>query len=383
VRRLASCLVGVWLAGGLGGCEGEPRRDPALARERHVQVEELPAPSADEELPPPIAEPSTDALHAHETPEVLPAAAVDGLYASDEHVPARRFVYRVRLEVPSVLGEPRGGVATPAAELFVDVSADRLRARFSGTGLPIETGSEVRLRGDSPGAYVFDERGGRALLPGELASWFEGGPPRAGPVLSVRRDPALRSTVDPGPGVLLCALLAEWSGEPRDNVMRRCATGAPLFFRVGFWHGERTADVPIELARRAVRADHLDPPPPVVRRDSGAFLEATAQARLAPLPRRHDEPVDDGRGPLPEQGLALVNESDARMVVVADGVAIGWVAAGATGLFPGLPPGVHEIAGMRPLGAVVMRPREVALPGRTILHAPRRPSLDAGVPAPR
>ena len=174
--------------------------------------------------------------------------------------------------------------------------------------------------------------------------------------------------------MLLCALLAEWSGETRDNVMRRCAAGAPLSFRVGYWRGERMADVTVQRPRRDLRADHEAPPEPTPFASSGTFLEPAALARLEP--HRADEiaPTDDGLGPLPTDGLELVNQSDARILVVSDGVAIGWVDAASTGHFVGLVPGVHDIAAMRPLGAVVMRPREVLLPGRTILRAPRRPA---------
>lgn len=368
---------GLALTLALGACdEGPPQRDPAFRTERRVEVEELPsAPAlAEDELPPPIAEPAPPSADDPGARVVLPAAAIDSAYDADDEVESRRFVYRVHLDVPSVLGEPGGEVETAAAELFVDVGAERARARFGGPGWPAL--GEVRLRGDSPGAYLFDARGGRPLLPGELATWFEGGPPRAGPILIVRRDPALRGAVDPGPGTLLCALLAEWMGEARDGVMRRCTAGAPLSFRVGFWRGERMADVTVQAARRELRSDHEAPPEPVPYASSGSFLEATALARLTPRARATAEPVDDGLGPQPTQGLDVVNQSEARIIVVADGVAIGWVDARATGHFAGLAGGVHEIAAMRPLGAVVMRPREVLVPGRTILRAPRRPTAE-------
>jgi hypothetical protein len=355
--------------------EDTPHRDPALITPRHLEIEESEEapPIAEEELPPPIAD--VDEAHGGEPGPrtVLPAAAVDLAYDSDEPTELRRFVYRVGVDVPSVLGEPSGEVETAAAELFVDVSTERVRARFSGPGWPAL--GEVRLRGDSPGGYVFDAGGGRPLLPGELAAWFEGGPPRAGPILMVRRDPALRGAIDPGPGMLICALLAEWAGESRDGVMRRCATGAPLAFRVGFWRGERMADVTVQAPRRDLRADQEVPPEPTPYVSSGTFLEPPALARLSPRSTRiPDDVVPD---PLaPARGLDLVNESEARVLVVVDGVAIGWVDAESTGHFVGLVPGVHDVAAMRPLGAVVMRPREVPLPGRTVLHAPRRPPTE-------
>lgn len=367
-------LAGLSLASllALAACdEPAPRRDPALRSERHVQVEELPdSLEGEEELPPPIADPLPPSPDDATERAVLPAAALDSAYDSDETVEVRRFVYRVQVDVPSVLGEPRGEVETAAAELFIEVGGERVRVDFSGPGWPVL--GEVRLRGDSPGAYVFDARGGRPLVPGELASWFEGGPPRAGPILMVRRDPAIRGGADPGPGMLICALLSEWAGESRESVMRRCAAGAPLSFRVGYWRGERMADLAVEVARRELRADQESPPPAIAYASSGTFLEPVALGRLSPRALRPgDAPPEPTETP-PEEGLDVVNESDARILVVADGVAIGWVDAGATGHFSGLAIGVHDIAAMRPLGAVVMRPREVTIPGRTVLHAPRR-----------
>jgi hypothetical protein len=365
----------------LVACSVEPvRRDPALDVPRRLEVDELPALEEGEveALPPAIADPTPPtAEEARATRQVIPAAAEDGAYDSDEPVEALRFVYRVHLDIPGTLApdarREASDVATPAAELFVDVSSERLRARFVGPGWPVEAGSEIRLRGDSPGAYVFDRDGGRPLLPGELAAWFEGGAPRAGPQLVVRRDPLARATTDPGPGVLLCALLAEWAGDPRDTVMRRCATGAPLTFRVGFWRGERTAEVPVEIPRRELRADHHGGVSEIARGTSRAFLEPSALARIPARAARTIEASDDGLGPPPAEGLELVNQSDTRVIVIVDGVAVGWVDGGATGRFVGLTSGFHEIAAMRGLGAVVMRPRDVLVPGRTILRAVRRP----------
>jgi hypothetical protein len=75
----------------------------------------------------------------------------------------------------------------------------------------------------------------------------------------------------------------------------------------------------------------------------------------------------------PAEGLEFVNESEARVVVTIEGIAAGWVDSGARGLFVGLRPGAYRIAALRPLGAVVIRPRIVPVPGRTVLGAPRHP----------
>jgi hypothetical protein len=305
--------------------------------------------------------------------EHRPAAGPDVGHGSSEPVEARRIVYRVRLGVPGILGSPLVDLVLPAAELFIDVSDERLRARFVGPGWPVDAGSEVRLRGDSPGAYVIDGRGGRPLEPGALASWFEGGAPRPGPRPYVRRDPVADDEDGPRAGELVCALVAEWTGEARSAILPRCGRASPVAFRVGFFRGERTADVPIELPRAALRADDAPPLPEVAHVTSRALLEGDALARLRAESHRGEELDTRDAEPPVAEGLVVVNESDGRMIVVVDGVAIGWVDAGATGHFVGLTPGVHEVGGMRPRGAVTMRRRLVAIPGRTVLRyrAPR------------
>lgn len=370
---IASALALAWL-----GCENEgtqPRRaSTSRSTPAGAHVEELePDALAAHEPAPAIAERGATEVagHAEDTPRrIEPAPATDAEYASEEPVATRRYVYRVQLVVPGSLGANRSDLVIPAAELFIDVSDERLRARFVGPGWPVEAGSEVRLRGDSPGVYVFDREGGRSLPPGAMSDWFEGGPrTRSGPRLWVRRDPlpAQRDV----PGALICALLAEWTGEPRENVVRRCDGAAPMAFRVGFWRADRTADVPAELPRRSLRADEEGAPPPIGHTRSRAFLEPQALARLPAMER----PPRDGTHPqdgAPAEGLELVNDTDARVVVTVEGVAIGWVDAGASGLFVGLTAGHYRVAALRPMGAVVIRPRAVAVPGRATVGAPRR-----------
>lgn len=371
---IALCVVAI-------GCEGggaAPRRSsaPSARPPAGAHVEELPPDALEGEPDPPaLADPPGPGEPGARAPverTIERAPAPDAEYASDEPVPAQRYVYRVRLVVPDSLGANRSDLAIPAAELFVDVSGERLRARFVGPGWPVEAGSEVRVRGDSPGAYVFDGRGGRSLAPGALSEWFEGGPRnRTGPPLSVRRDPT--QTSHDVPGGLICALLAEWSGDSRENVERRCDGRAPLAFRVGFWRAERTADVPVELPRRALRADEADPPVVVAASHSRAFLEPGALGRV-PMMERPPPREPGGEEPAgPAEGLEFVNESEARVVVTVEGVAVGWVDSGTSGLFVGLRPGSYRVAALRPMGAVVIRPRVVVVPGRSVLRASRRP----------
>ena len=359
----------------VGGCgeDASPRGpiddypDEELAAE--VLEEETP-PDPDAPPPPAIADEgsptrSRDVRDRRPAP-VEPAVHADTEYGTDAPVVARRYVYGVRMAVPGGLGDGGEGVTVPAAELYVDVSHERLRARFVGRGWPVPAGSEVRLRRDRPGVYVFDGVGGRPLAPRELASWFEGGEvTRRGPPLRVLPTwglPQRRRQPEPDdeeePGELVCALLAEWSAEPWENVMRRCERGAPHLFRIGFWRGEQTAGVPVDLVRSAMRADEQRPPAQIPDEPSRAFLEPEALSRLPPS-RATAEPSEDA----PAEGLRVRNQSATRAIVTVDGIAIGWVDAGAEGWFVGLRPGTHEVGAIRPLGAVVQRGRLVLVPG--------------------
>jgi hypothetical protein len=280
-----------------------------------------------------------------------------------------RLVYRVTFKVPPMLGDVPTTMPRATAELHIDVSWDRLRARFSGPGWPVVPGSEVRLRRDLGGVYIFDGEGGRPAGAGMLAQWFQGGPVdrRQTPAVGIRRAPPSEQSV---PGDLICALLAEWSGQPRTELERRCGEGgAPLSFRIGSWRAERTAEVPVELQRRALRADHEGLPSPLTLTTSRAFMEQSVLARI-PLGRRTRR--GEVLGP-PEAALLIDNQGPTRVVVTVGGVPIGWVDRGATGRFVGFVPGEHVVAAMRPLGNLALHPRARTLPGEVRI-APRRPA---------
>lgn len=190
----------------------------------------------------------------------------DEAYADHRQVTARRLVYR--LTAHTVRSKDTETMPMPSmAELNIDVDEHRLRARFSGNGWPFGRPIEVRLRDDQTGVYAFDEKGGRPLASGEMSTWMQDHTMR-------RRDTMVATLVQlppviaqQGPGRLVCALLAEWSSQPREKLERRCGRGgSPLSFRLGSWHGVRTAEVALQLPGTSLRADHRSAPRDITRR---------------------------------------------------------------------------------------------------------------------
>jgi len=163
----------------------------------------------------------------------------------------------------------------------------------------------------------------------------------------------------PVPGGLVCALLAEWGRQRRANLAHLCSAGLlPPGFRVGPWNGELTAIVPMELPRRALRADQGDPPPKIAPRDARALLEPAIIARLVPS-RSIDEPAP--------AALIVENRTDTRAIVLAQGVAVGWVDAGRSVRIDGFTPGFYRIGAIRPLGVLRLPPRLVRVPSTLVI----------------
>ena len=309
--------------------------------------------------------PATTAVHS--------AVMSDDGEDSDEPVLAGRLVYRVRFTVPPSFRDHHANVIAPAGELHVDLSRTRLRARFVGPGWPVPEGSELRLRADLPGLYLFDGNGGRSLSAGQLAAWFEGqgstkpfstfaailrdwGPHAAGPLA----------------GDMICALMAEWSNEPREALAYRCHDDSlPPGFRVGPWSAELTAVVPLSVPRHSLRADDAEPPRALPTTHApGSMLEASAIAGLVPS-RPMPGPSD--------ASLVIENRSPTRVLMIAQGVPIGWVDADATLTVSGFAPGFYRIGGVRPLGILRMPPKLIRIPGQiTLGHA----ETDLPEPAP-
>jgi hypothetical protein len=251
----------------------------------------------------------------------------------------------------------RPAIAAPAGELHVDVGDQRLRARFIGPGWPIDEGSEVRLRVDVPGVYLFDGAGGRPLPPGQLASWFQG---EDG--LRARTDVRLRHDVEKapteGPGDLLCAFLAEWSQTPRDDLSPRCVGSLPTVFRCGIWSAELTAIVPLNLPRAHLRADAVDPPTLAISSPVRDLLDPRDLARIAPTPVRllPEEVAAQADAAVSGEGIAVDNRTPMRLVIIVQGLPLGWVKPQTSGRFLGLEPGYYKIAALRSSGLLVMPP---------------------------
>jgi len=309
------------------------------------------------------------ASHVHSA--VMPDDGED----TDEPVLAGRLVYRVNFSLPASFRDHRAAVEAPAGELHVDLSRSRLRARFVGPGWPVPEGSELRLRADLPGLYLFDGDGGRSLGAGQLASWFEG-QTAARPAASraaIRRDWGPRAE-GPLAGDMMCALLSEWSNQPREALAYRCEPDAlPPGFRIGPWSAELTAVVPLQLPRRTLRADDREPPRALpARRLTNALLDPTPLGQL--VPSRASE------GP-PGASLVVENRSSSRVLIIAQGVPVGWIDAGSTLPIVGFTPGWYRIGAVRPLGILRMPPKLIRVPGQlTIGRAEAEPRVPASGP---
>jgi hypothetical protein len=312
--------------------------------------------------PPSLAQTPPSAASGAKPRTVLASILADQAYDSDATVSARHLVYRVAFVVPPALRGRKPPLLPPAGELHVDVDMERLRARFVGPGWPLEEGTEVRVRADAPGAYLFDGAGGRPLAPGQLASWFQGNEAgHAKTYVYIRREPGLH---DSGPGELMCALLSEWSAQPRDELLPRCQGGAmPPGFRIGLWTAELTAIVPMTMPRRKLRADAGNPPEALSAATGRAMLDPGDVARLDPLrmrgPYARAEPAPDS-----DVGEVTVdNRTDARVVIVAQAVPIAWFAAHSRGTVQGLRPGHYRVGAVRPFGQPAMAPTLLRAPG--------------------
>lgn len=290
--------------------------------------------------------------------DITPAAAPDTEYTDPSPEPIRRVVYRFTLRF--IGGAERDStLPLPGGELSLDVTGDRLRADFRGNGWPVPAGSQVRMRLEQGGAYVFDNTHGRPIGVGGLSVWFSGGRTTESIELSVRRTEPSQDTHAPS---MVCRFFAELAAQPVDRNARRCAEdGMPTLLRLGPYLVDRTADVGIVAPRATMRADEMDPPPRIYSEPNRPFLSAEELARLVPsneIPEREPH----GKEP-PAAGLRVENRSDARVLVTIDDTPVGYLDAGAEQTYMGLAPGTYTVGGLRPLGGRRLRPRMVLLPG--------------------
>ncbi len=290
---------------------------------------------------------------------VRPDFAPDPEFAGGASIEARRVVYRFHTQIPAMFGAGIESVPRAATELLLLVTPDRLRARFSGPAWPVHPESEVRVRGDRPGSYVFDGAGGRPLGPGQMAHWFDGGPPRRHGRVWLRVDPP-RNEVDVGS--MICRFLAEWASASVDSLIAQCGGGVPRWIRLGPYTGDRTADVEVMVQRRQLRADHEEPPPRIAAAASWPYHSPATYRRMLPRPRPPQR-IEQPEAPADLRGLRVRNLGPVRMVVTLDGTALGSVDAGAEADFPDVPDGVFLVGGMRPLGGLAATPRLARVPG--------------------
>jgi hypothetical protein len=269
--------------------------------------------------------------------------------------------------VPQPFRDRRAVLPPFAGELVMDVSDRWIEGRFNGPAWPVPEGSAALVYRDQPGAMVFDGAEQQLLGPGRLASWFEGRVEgRSKSFLSVRRDYGHNRTTT-GPGELVCAFLAEWAAQPRDNVMHRCNGNVlPPGFRLGPWRAELTAVVPMKAPEPepAWKARERVSAPPVPR--SRSLIDPDEIATFLPL--RRSRAPGAGRH---DASLRFVNNTSTSVMVVVEGLPMGWVGSESEGVFGGLTPDHYRIGAVRPLGSLCHGPRTLSLPSSVVMGKPR------------
>jgi hypothetical protein len=302
---------------------------------------------------------------------ITPATASDRQFESDEPVTIRRLVYRATLEVPPGLRSAHSPVLPSASELHLDVGIDRLRGRFVGPSWPIDEGSELRMRADVPGIYMFDGAGGRPLAPGHLASWFNGDEGEQFP----RQPVNLRAEAGPsaeGPSELVCALIAEWTAQPRQSLENWCADGTLIQkFKFGVWNFDLTAIVPMNVPRSQLRADGVALPKPLATTRVRTLLDTRDIERLAPIVIRPGAtpalaPLVDA-GPPGSGVLHAENRGVGRMLLIVQGVPLAWLQPRASANFSGFTPGYYRVGAVRAYAQNAFTPNPTIIPGEFLV----------------
>jgi hypothetical protein len=371
--RAASLCVRVGLVALLGACR-EPSPPPA-----QPPAPNPPQPSAaDSERAPSwateVGKSLARGLQLGAANRVTPATVSDRQFDSAEPVSVRRLVYRATIELPQGLRVAHSPVLPSPSELHLDVGIDRLRGRFVGPSWPVDDGSEVRLRADVPGVYMFDGAGGRPLAPGHLASWFNGdeGEQFARQPVRLRAEPGPSAE---GPSELVCALIAEWTAQPRQALENSCAGGVLMQkFQFGIWSFDLTAIVPMTVPRSQIRADAVSLPRPLAGARGRNLLETRDIERLAPISQRQAgnntgstglAPID--AGPPGSGVLRAENRGQTRMLVVVQGVPLAWLQPRAAMEFSGFTPGYYRVSGLRPYAQTAFAPAPMVIPGELLV----------------
>lgn len=346
-RLLALALIAFVL--GLSACTEDDPRPPRRMDFEFPEESEAPVYLEEERL-----------VEGRRDWPIRPAVSIDTDYDSSELVTVHRFVYRHRTRFQPILGPGLPSFAQAPKELRVDVSKDRIRVSFLGPDWPVPGGSEVRMQTGRPSAYVFDGEGGRTVGVGQLAAWYEGAPLSGSPGFGLRVDeePGLQEYMP-----LFCRFLAEWARASLDNFGRRCESGAPRFFRIGRTQATLTAHVPMKIPRRYLRADHLDPPSPLLHDPARVLVEEEILERLKPsFP---DEDVDEDALPTT---LKIENRARGRSLIVIEGLQVAVLEEGASVTLRGLRHGRYRIGVLRSFGARRSIPLMHRVPGELIIE---------------
>ncbi len=364
LRLLARILLVVQL----GAACGEPPRERPGARAQRAPIDHDPEAERAPGWATAAGKSIEEGMQLGAAKRAAPPTVSDRAFDSSETVAIRRLVYRVSIAIPEGLRAPHPPLLPSPAELHLDVGVDRLRARFQGAAWPVDEGSEVRLRADVPGVYLFDGKGGRPLGPGHLASWFIGDEshPLGRAHVEIRRDPG---PLLEGPAELVCAFVAEWTSHPREVLLPQCSGGAiPLGFRFGVWVADITAIVPMTMQRVQLRADSADAPRSLKASRMRPLLDPRDIARLPPFPMRSLPGLPPVDAVAADGGVLRVrNEARERVLVVVQGVPLAWLPPQAAAEFVGFTPGYYRVGGLRAFTSDIGTPAPFVIPGELVL----------------
>ena len=313
-----------------------------------------------------LGDAGSDAGAADETPTPGGALAPDTAFTGSRAVHITRARYAITLpdEIVSI---------TTERALRIDDQGDRASIGLVGTGLPVAPGTRVMARSGLLGFVLVSPDGAhyRATMPDELQHWFTGASSRPPNSVNFRRA---ADTIVATRGGLSLVIATERQGDLHPLVCRGLVAmflgGDPAASRVGC----AGARMPVRATLRArgwpavvlerAESTSLDVIPPMVavppadaandltiptRNSDGAFFAPT---ELSTLPGDHSQDLR----------LTVTNGFTREAMVFADDLAIGWLAAGATGSFVGLASGRHAVRARSFDGLERSRSTNVTLP---------------------